>query len=187
MFAMISHTIHWAAHTLFWIAFALFFIGMFKRNQGYAKLCSDGRVRFVPRWWFVSAWSYLLVRLGFVGAEYLRTGSKEPLQFSTGILILVAVVVALLSLPGMLLVTDDALEERNWVWRNKKILWSEIQEIQTEKKGSAITVIGPNHSRIVYTNLYPDRSRFLLEIERHCGENLPSNFPRTPLNSGTAI
>lgn len=185
--SMIFQTMRWAVHVLFWIALVLVPIGLFKRNSGYAKLCGNGNVRFLPRWWFVSAWIYILVRFAFFGSNYLRTGFQFSLQFLTGAMISIAAIGGMLSLPGVLMVTNDALEERNWIWRNKKIRWSEVQEIHAEKKGSAITVIGPGRSRILYTNVYPDRARFLIEIKKHCGDNLPPDFPSEPLNSDTSI
>lgn len=184
---MTSQTLHWAASVLFWIALVLVWTGVFKRNRGGAKLCSNGKVQFAPRWWFVCAWVSILVRFGFTGSHYIRTGLKEPLQFATGALIWIAVIGAVLSIPGILVVTNEALEEINWVWWNKKIRWTEIQEINAEKRGSAVTVIGPGRRKIVYTNVYPDRPRFLLEIKRHCGDDLPSNFPNEELSSGTIV
>jgi hypothetical protein len=184
---MISQTIHWAVSALFWTAFVLVLTGVFKKNRGSAKLCSNGEIRFAPRWWFVCAWLFMLARFGLIGSDYLQTGLKGPLQFATGALIWIAVIGAVLSVPGIIVVKNEALEELNWIWRNKEIHWTEIQEIQSEKRGSAVTVIGSGRSKIVYTNVYPDRPRFLLEIKRHCGDNLPSNFPNEPLNSDTAV
>lgn len=185
--SMIMQITHWAVRGLFCIALALVCAGLFKRNQGSAELSSNGNVRFAPRWWFVCAWVYILIRFAFIGSGYLRTGLKEPLQFTTGALIWIAAIGALLSLPGILVVSNEALEERNWVLRNKRILWTEIQEIQTEKRGSAITVIGSGRRKILHTNMYPDRTRFLLEIKRHCGDDLPPDFPNEKLNSDAVV
>jgi len=184
---MILQVTHWTAHVLFWIALALVCAGLFKTNQGSAKLSSNGNVRFPPRWWFVCAWVYILTRFAFIGSGYLRTGLKEPLQFTTGALIWIAAIGALLSLPGVLVVSNEALEERNWVLRNKRIQWTEIQEIQTEKRGKAITVIGRGRRKILHTNVYPDRTRFLLEIKRHCGDDLPPDFPNENLNPDALV
>lgn len=184
---MISQALHWAAYILFWIALALVLTGLRKRNRGSARLCSDGKIQFAPRWWFVCSWAFILLQFCFVRFNYLRSGLKEPWQFATGVLIWIAVIGALGSMPGTLEVTNEALEEINWVWRNKKIRWTEIQEIDTEKRGSSVTVIGSDRRRIVYTNIYPDRPRFLLEIKRHCGDNLPSNFPNEQPGSDDAI
>jgi hypothetical protein len=184
---MITQTIHWAARVAVWIAIVLVFVGTFTVNRGSAKHCSNGNIKFAPRWWFVFAWVVLLVRLGIIGADLLRTWPTEHLQFWTGALLSISVILPIFMVPGILVVTHEALLERNWLWRSKKIRWTEIQEIRTEKKGSAITVIGLHRSKIVYTNIYPDRAQFLIEIRNHCGDNLPSNFPGEPLNSNSAV
>lgn len=93
----------------------------------------------------------------------------------------------LFSLPGILVVTKNTLEEHNWLWRNRKIKWTEIKEIRSENQGSAVTVIGPSRIRIVHSNVYPDHARFLMEIKKHCGDNLPSDFPEKPLSSPPAV
>ena len=48
---MISQTFDWVASVLFWIALLLVLTGLFKSNRGTAKLCSNGKVHFAPRWW----------------------------------------------------------------------------------------------------------------------------------------
>lgn len=184
---MIAQTIQWAVRGVAWIAIVLVFVGIFKANRHSAKLCSNGSLQFSPPWWFVSAWLVLVMSLGFRGAAYLRAGLKEYLQFSTGALLSISVILAVLTIPGIIEVTKEALIERNWFWRSKKIQWTEIQEIQTEKKGSAITVIGLHRTKIVHTNMYPDRARFLFEIRNHCGDNLPPDFPGEPLTPNTAV
>jgi len=111
----------------------------------------------------------------------------QPLQFAIGVLIGTAVIGSVSTLPGMLVSSNEALEEVNRVWRNKKIQWTEIREIDTEERGTAVTVVCSGYRKIIYTNVYPDRPRFLLEIKRPCGENLPPNFPNENLSSDGAI
>ena len=115
---MILQMFHWAASVLFWIALVLVLTALFKRNRGPAKFCSDGKVHFAPRWWFVCSWAFMLVRFGFTGNDYLRNGLKEPPQFAIGVLIWVAAIGGVSMLPGVLVASSEALEEVNWVWRN---------------------------------------------------------------------
>jgi hypothetical protein len=84
------------------------------------------------------------------------------------------------------LLTDSGLQEVFWLWRNTRIRWDEIVEINTEKKDSAVTVIGADKTRIIHSGRLPDRPRFLLEIKRHCGENLPADFPGRDVNNSSA-
>jgi hypothetical protein len=85
------------------------------------------------------------------------------------------------------LVSDYGLEAVVWLWRNKRIRWDEIVEINTERKGSAVTVIGVDKTKIVHSSGLPDRPRFLLEIKRHCGGNLPADFPNGDANIDGAV
>lgn len=183
---MASRTIYFAISLLFWIAFAIVLTGLLKKNRGSAKLHSDGEIQFLPRWWFVCSCVFILVRFGFIGSDYLRAGLKEPLQFATGALICIAAVGSVAMIPGTLVTTNETLEEATWFWRRKKIRWTEIEEINTEKRSSTITVIGSGHRKIIFTNVYPDRARFLLEIRRHCGDDLPPDFPDEEMISDSA-
>jgi hypothetical protein len=174
---MITATTRWTLSILFWIAFALVFTGVFKRNKGSARLLPNGEVDFVPRWWFVCSWVFITVRLGFIGSGYLRAGLNEPLRFATGVLICIALVGSLSAIPGPIKAKTETLEEVRWFWWNKKIRWTEIEEIDCEERSSTITVIGYANRKINYSNLYPDRARFLLAIRQHCANDLPANFP----------
>ena len=144
-----------------------------------------GKVEFAPRWFGV--WSQLIVaiRMCFITWGYLRHGLREPLTFATGVLLSFCSVGMILMLPGTVSVNDSGLEETFWLWWNKRIRWEEIVEINTERKGSAVTIIGNDKTKIIHSSRLPDRQRFLLEIERHCGENLPADFPGRAVNNGS--
>jgi hypothetical protein len=90
-------------------------------------------------------------------------------------------------LPGAVSATDSGLEEVIWLWRNKRILWKDIVEVNAERKGGTVTVIGADKTRIAHTSRLPDRPRFLLEIKRHGGENLPQDFPGMGVSNGGTL
>lgn len=179
--------IQWTLVILWWIAFASLFIGLLKKNRGSAKPRPNGEVHFVPRWWFVCSWVFITVRLGFIGWRYLRSELNERLQLAIGILVCISVVVALSELPGTIKATSEALEVVRWFGRNRKIRWTEIEEIDTEKRSSTVTVVGSRNRKITFTNVYPDRLRFLQEIRQHCANDLPPNFPDEPVSADSAI
>jgi len=184
---MISAMTHWILSVLWWFAFALLFIGMLKANRGSAMLRPNGEVHFVPRWWFVCSWLYITVQFGFIGSKYLRAGLSEHLQLLVGVLVCISVVMALSAIPGTIKATSEVLEEVRWFGRNNKIRWTEIEEINTEKRSRTVTVVGSGHRTIIYTNVYPDRVRFLLEIRQHCANDLPPTFPDDSLSADTAV
>ena len=178
---MILRMLHWTISLVFWIAFALVVIGLLKTNRGSVSLRRDGEVRFVPRSWFVCAWVFIAVWFAFIGFGYLGAGLNQPLQFTTGVLICIGVVGLFFNLPGPIVAKVEALEETHWFWWKKKIRWTDIKEVHTEKRGSTVTVIGGRH-KITYTNVYPDRARFLLEIKHHCANDLSPDFPNEPVS-----
>lgn len=83
----------------------------------------------------------------------------------------------LVSFPGKVVVDDEGIEQVYWLWKNKRIPWQEIAEINTGKTEHTITITGIDRTKIVHSNRLPDRSRLLLELRRHCDENLPADFP----------
>ena len=130
---------------------------------------------------------FIMIRFGSIGFSYLRAGLSQPLQFTTGILMGIGVLGFVSTIPGTIAVKSDALQEVYWFWRNKKILWGEIEEIDTEKRSTTVTVIGSGRRKIVFTNVYPDRPRFLHEIRLHCGNELPPDFPNQAASTNGAI
>jgi hypothetical protein len=119
--------------------------------------------------------------MGFIAADFLKQGLGKPLTFITGAMLGLGTFALLLSLPAALVVTDDCLEEVHWFWRNKRIRWKEIVEIETSANGRTVTVSAANGARIIHSRLHADRPRFLLELKRHCGDQLPQDFPREPI------
>jgi hypothetical protein len=183
---MIWNVTHWSINFLFWIALARFIPSMVS-NRRSATVRANGEVEFAPRWFGVWALMYVAIRMCFITWGYLRHGLGEPLTFATGALLGLVSVGLVFALPGTVSVTDSGLEEVFWLWRNKRIRWGDIVEINTERKGSAVTVIGADKTKIVHSSGLPDRPRFLLEIKRHCGENLPADFPNGDKNNGSAV
>jgi len=173
---MIWKVIHWSVSFFFWIALALL-IASIVSNRRPATVRADGNVKFAPRWFGVWALIYVAIRMGFITWGYLRHGLGQPLTFATGVLLGLASVGLVFALPGTVLVTDSGLEEAFWLRRNKRIRWEEIVEINTERRGSAVTVIGFDKTKIIHSSQLPDRPRFLLEIRQHCCDNLPEDFP----------
>jgi hypothetical protein len=123
--------------------------------------------------------------MSFIVPHYLKEGLAKPWDFITGASLSVAVLASLCSIPATLIVSSDGMEQIYWFWRNKKIRWDEIVEINTGERGksSTVTVLGAGGTKIIHSGQLPDRPRFLLELKQHCGENLPPDFPREPVAS----
>jgi hypothetical protein len=77
--------------------------------------------------------------------------------------------------PDTITATENGLDQISWLWKHRRIRWSDIVEIRVG--GGMVTISGADGTKIVHTRQLPDRERFMAEIRRHCGENLPSGFP----------
>lgn len=172
---MIWKVIHWSASFLCWVALTLLIANRVP-NRRTATVRANGNVEFAPSWFGMWLLIYVAIWMGFITWGYLRHGMVEPLRFAIGILLGLTSAGLVSVLPGSVLVTDSGLEQVFWLWRNKRIRWEEIVVINTERKGSAVTIIGADKTRIVHSSQLPDRPRFLLEIRQHCGDNLPADF-----------
>jgi hypothetical protein len=179
--------IHWSINFFFWIALALVLFSSIVSNRRIATVHANGKVDFATRWFGIWAWLYVVIRMCFIASSYLRHGMGQPLTFATGALLGFASVGSVFMLPGTVIVSNYGLEEVIWLWRNKRIRWEEIVEINTERKGSTVTVIGADKTKIIHSSQLSDRPRFLLEIKRHCGENLPADFPDGDTNNNSSV
>jgi hypothetical protein len=84
--------------------------------------------------------------------------------------------------PGTIVVTRDGLEQKYWFHKRKRILWKEIVEIETCVLNEAVKITSMDGTKIVHSYLLADRLRLLLELKQHCGEELPPDFPREPID-----
>jgi len=180
---MIWKTLHWAPHLVFWVALAVLALSLSGRvnNRRLAKVLDGGGVEFAPSWIGVWAWIFVALRLALDAEKDLRKGMAHPWGFAAGALLEVAVLGSLFALPGTIVVTRHGLEKVYWLRRNTCIRWNEIVEINTGEKSGTVTIVGGDGTRIIHSREMADRPRLLLELKRHCGENLPSDFPREHL------
>ena len=144
-------------------------------KQRKASILPDGTIDFSPN--RRSFWASPLVVVYLI---YLIVNLLMHLHGSL-LNIMVAVVFGLLlfmivfSFPDTITVTDHGIEQVAWLWKHKRIRWTDIVEINAG--GGMLTISGADGTKIVHTRQLPDRPRLLTEIKRHCGENLPSGFP----------
>jgi hypothetical protein len=82
--------------------------------------------------------------------------------------------------PGKIVVTSNGLEQVSWLWKNKRIRWEDIVEINTGETSRTVTITAVDGTKIIHSPRLPDRARLLTELKHHCGENLPADFPREP-------
>jgi hypothetical protein len=146
-----------------------------------AEVLQDGRVEFTPNMRSFWAWPLLVVYSIYATISQVMHIQRSPLSLMSAALIGTITVMIAISFPAKIIVASDGLEQISWLWKNKRIRWDEIVEINTGEKSRTVTITGADGTRIVHGHQLPDRPRLLIELRHHCGENLPSDFPREPI------
>ena len=162
------------------VAVVLIYFFSAAHTQRKATYSSNGRLEFTPNKSVFGAWLLMIAYLAYAIATQLKH-SRNALDWigTLGLLAVGALIVA--GFPGTIVITADGLEQVHWLWRNKHVQWSEIEEINTGEKSRAVTITATDGTKIVHSRQLPDRPRLLFELKQHCGENLPPDFPREPV------
>lgn len=163
------HYVYLGFHLIFWAALVWMLLGLLGvvGSERNAMEYSDGRIAFTQSVPVAAA-------LPIVLAYFLFT-SIHRLFFALLWGLLVISIVA--ELPGSIIASDECLKQTFWFRRNKRILWEDIVEINTGKKGRDVTIVSSDGTKIVHGAGLADRPRLLRELKMHCGDNLPANFP----------
>ncbi len=153
-------------------------------KRGPAKVLGDGRVEFAPD--RIGFWAYPLT----IAYSVWLTARALPqnhgnLTAFLNLGLFAAIALSLLfSFPGTVVASENGLEKVYWLRKNKRIRWKDIEEIEAEKSGTSFTSVsvkGVDGTKMIHSWMLADQPRLLLEIQKHCGEDLPPDFPREPV------
>lgn len=177
---MIWKSLLWIA---FWFLLVFAVLALFggAGNRRSARDLSDGSIEFAPGWTVFGAWLGIVVYAAYAAIASFEQSQGKPLNLVMAACLGLMAIVFLFSFPGTVVTTRDGLQQRYWFWRERHIRWEAIAEINTGKKSRTVTITGADGTKIVHSRQLADRPRFLLELKRHCGENLPQDFPREPI------
>jgi hypothetical protein len=160
----------------FWILLFWMFWGR-DGKRGSARVLSGDRIEFAPDRISFWGWLLLVASLVFSIVHRLMHFHEKQWDLLTVILLGLYAIGFLVSFPASIIVSGEGLEQVYWFRPRKRIGWSEIVEIEFGPKDRLVTVTGSNGTKIVHTRFLADRARLLQEIRRHCGEELPPDFP----------
>lgn len=147
-------------------------------KQRCAEVLQDGSVEFTPNRRSFFAWPALVVYLIYATISRMMHIQGSPLNLMIAVFLGILTVMIVVSFPAKIIVASDGLQQVSWLWKNKRIRWEDIVEINTGGKSRTVTITGSDGTKIVHSRVLPDRPRLLVELWHHCGENLPSDFPR---------
>jgi hypothetical protein len=173
--------LHWIGDFLFWGALAWIVFGI-KGNRRPARALSGDRIEFFPHWLTIWAWMLIIGFMAMPSMRYVLHRQGNPWQIVFLTCLGFGALFVIFDFPGTIVVTCDGLEQIYWFQKRKRIRWKDIVEVETGIKEKAVTITGADGTKIVHSYLLADRSRLLLELKRHCGEELPPDFPGEPID-----
>ncbi len=150
-------------------------------KQRKAILLQDGNVEFTPNRRSFVAWPILIAYMIYATLSQGMHIQGSPLKLMVVVLVGILTVMLAGSFPGKIIVASDGLQQVCWLWKNKRIRWADIVEINTGGKDRTVTIASSDGTKIVHSHTLPDRARLLIELRQHCGENLPSDFLQEPI------
>ena len=157
---------------------ALFFLWGDADKQRKAMLLPDGRIEFTLNRRAYFAWALVVAYLIYATIRRLMHINAGWFSLYIAVILGGLAVMIAFPFPAAILVTADGVEQISWLWKNKRIRWDDIVEINTGEKSHTVTITGGDGTKIIHSRQLPDRQRLLAELKHHCGENLPSDFPR---------
>jgi hypothetical protein len=152
-------------------------------KHGKAKVSAIGIIEFAPNRRATAAWLMMAAFFVYLVPVEFRSMGREWLSVVSAACFALVAIALLISYPGTIVVDSDGLQQTFWAWKNKRIRWAEIVEINTGKESRTVTITGADGTKIVHSRQLPDRQRLLRELKQHCGEQLPADFPREPMSS----
>jgi hypothetical protein len=75
-------------------------------------------------------------------------------------------------MPGTIVLTDTAIEQRYWFLKKKVIQYPEVMAIQKTQAGRSTTVLGDNRVKITHTANHSDQAAFQQAIEQRTGKKI---------------
>jgi Bacterial PH domain len=149
-------------------------------KQRKARPLEEGRIEFTPNRRAFWAWPVLVVYLIYATIHRLMHIDGRPYNILILVTFIMATAMIAAPFPASIIVTADGLEQVSWLWKNKRIRWADIVEVNTGGASHTVTITSADGTKIIHSSQLPDRSGLLMAIKNHCGENLPSDFPREP-------
>ena len=172
-----KHHIWIARELLVFALTAVVLLSVWGRADKHRKAgeLQDGRVEFTPNGRSFFAWPILVVYLIYAAISRATHIQGSPLKMIVAVLIAILSVMIAVSFPATIIVASDGLQQVYWLWKNKRVRWEDIVEINTGEKSRTVTITGSDGTKIVHSSVLPDRPRLLSELRHYCGHNLPSD------------
>lgn len=105
---------------------------------------------------------------------YMLTVQKQQVPWWMVLLLLAAIGIGVLQMPGTILLTPSSITQRFWLQPSKAIPYSEVVSLQGMQGGRMTRVVGDKRVVITHTSNHCAAAEFQQEIERRTGKRVNS-------------
>jgi hypothetical protein len=152
-------------------------------EERQARGTGKGQIEFAPNrrnYWGVCLFVAFLL---YIALTMALDGLQAPGNFLGTAFCLSISLIILAGFPASILVSGDGLEQAHWLWKNKHIAWRDVAKIAIDEKKHTTTITGRSGTKIVHTVQLPDKTRLLDELQKHCGEKMPTTAGQKAVGS----
>jgi hypothetical protein len=103
---------------------------------------------------------------------YIAATQKQQVPWWMAVLLLAAIALGVMQMPGTITLTPTAIKQRFWFQPSKSIQYSEVMVIQAMQGGRMTRVAGDNRVTITHTSNHCAAMEFQQEIERRTGKRV---------------
>jgi|SRR5271170_1591607 len=139
-------------------------------TKGSVKQVPDGLAFGIKP---VFAWSRAIALPAYIlFFLYIAATQKQQVPWWMALLLLAAIALGVMQMPGTITLTPTAIKQRFWFQPSKAIPYSEVVTIQAMQGGRMTRVVGNNRVTITHTSNHCAAMEFQQEIERRTGKRV---------------
>ena len=163
---------HFDTHILRAVAVGLAIVLLYgsRLTKGSVKQIPDGLVFGIKP---LFAWARAIALPAYIlFFLYLAATQKQQVPWWMGLLLLAAIALGVMQMPGTITLNPTAIKQRFWFQPSKAIQYSEVMAIQAMQGGRMTRVLGDNRVTITHTSNHCAATEFQQEIERRTGKRI---------------
>lgn len=103
---------------------------------------------------------------------YVARAQGRTIPWWMLLLFVAALAIGVVQMPGTIVLAADAVIQRFWIQKDKRIGYHEVMAVQAAQGGRMTRVLGDNRVTITHTSNHSAADEFRTEVERRTGKRL---------------
>src|SRR5579863_583467 len=139
---VVWHGMHWTDRALFWAFAVLMLLAILRvfRPTGHAKERRDGSLYFGLSWVGLCSYGFFVAATPLVARGIHWSIDRLPPDSLAWIFVGIVVSAVFFDSPNTILVNSESVQQVRWLLPNKRIRWTEIVEINAEKRDGSVAI-----------------------------------------------